>query len=243
MDDLLSMTPNPTHQADATRRDQALQKEIRLEKIQILRRPQVQSTTALDNCSYQTPPAAQEIAIKMAIKPTVAIEAPITIVNEQPTTIRKPWTPKGIENHTERIDRQDNLRKMEHELQGKPTATRITAKITAKRPTNLPPVDIYCIGAVGFYRTLIKPNVTPFVTSLYEIDRIIEQKEIEAIKEDSAQQELSNEELIEQKLPRQHYDSKDVFSKAASDLLAPHREYDLKIELEKDHNLSFSPLY
>jgi hypothetical protein len=42
-------------------------------------------------------------------------------------------------------------------------------------------VDIYYIGAVGFYRTLIKPDVTPFVTSLYEIDWIIEQKEIEAI--------------------------------------------------------------
>ena len=66
---------------------------------------------------------------------------------------------------------------------------------------NLPLVDIYCIGAVGFYRTLTKPNVTPFVTSLYEIDQIIEQKEIEAIREDLAQQELTNEELIEQKLP------------------------------------------
>jgi RNase H-like domain found in reverse transcriptase/Reverse transcriptase (RNA-dependent DNA polymerase) len=27
------------------------------------------------------------------------------------------------------------------------------------------------------------------------------------------------------------------------DALAPHREYDLKIELEKDYNLGFSPLY
>jgi hypothetical protein len=42
-------------------------------------------------------------------------------------------------------------------------------------------VDIYCIGAVGFYQTLIKLDTTPFVTSLYEIDWIIEQKEIEAI--------------------------------------------------------------
>lgn len=62
-------------------------------------------------------------------------------------------------------------------------------------------MDIYCIGAISFYRTLIKPNVTPFVTSLYEIDQIIEQKEIEAIREDLAQQEITNEELIEQKLP------------------------------------------
>src|SRR5271154_3480110 len=140
-------------------------------------------------------------------------------------TIRKPWTPKDIGKHTERIDQRDNLRKIERELQGKATLpTLLWSPI--KRLMNLPPVDIYCIGAVGFYRTLAKPNVTPFVTSLYEIDRIIEQKEIEAIREDSALQELTNEELIEQKLPHQYYDLKDVFSKAASDTLAPHREYD-----------------
>src|SRR5277367_5336065 len=131
---------------------------------------------------------------------------------------------------------------MERELQGKATLPT-QPRSPVKRLTNLPPVDIYCIGTVGFYRTLTKPNVTPFVTSLYEIDRIIEQKEIEAIREDSAQQELTNEELIEQKLPQQYHDFKDVFSKAASDALAPHREYDLKIELEKDYNLGFSPLY
>jgi hypothetical protein len=91
--------------------------------------------------------------------------------------------------------RQDNLRKMEWELQGKSLATPITRKITTKRPTNLPPVDIYCIGAVGFYRTLIKPDVTSFVTSLYEIDQIIEEKEAEAIQADSAREELDNEEM------------------------------------------------
>ena len=36
---------------------------------------------------------------------------------------------------------------------------------------------------------------------------------------------------------------KDVFSKATSDTLPPHCKYDLKIELERDHNLGFSPLH
>ena len=104
-------------------------------------------------------------------------------------------------------------------------------------------MDIYCIGAVGFYQTLIKPDATPFVTSLYKIDRLIEQKEIEEIQKESVQEELTNEELITQKLPSQYNDFRDVFSKAASDMLAPHWKYDLKIELEGKHDLGFSPLH
>jgi hypothetical protein len=72
---------------------------------------------------------------------------------------------------------------------------------------------------------------------------MIEDKEIESIWENLAQQELANEDLIEQKLPRQFSDLKDFFSKAALDVLALHYSYDLKIELEKDAtDLGFSPL-
>ena len=72
---------------------------------------------------------------------------------------------------------------------------------------------------------------------------MIEDREIESIWDDLAQQEIANEDLIEQKLPRQFSDLKDFFSKAALDILAPHRSYDLKIELEKDAtDLGFSPL-
>ena len=155
----------------------------------------------------------------------------------------KPWVPKDIRRHTEHLDQQDNLRKMECELQGKPPAMPITRKITIKHLTNLPPVDIYCIGAVGFYRTLIKPDTESFITSLYEIDQIIKEKEAEAIQADSAREEFDNEKLINQKLPCQYHNLRDVFSKAASDSLPPHCKYDLKIELERDHNLGFSPLY
>ena len=124
-----------------------------------------------------------------------------------------------IESHTKCLDQQDNLQKMERELQGKPimTTTSNSVKTTPKWPTGLPPVDIYCIGAVGFYWTLIKPNVIPFITSLYEIDRLIEQKEVEAIQADTTEKEITNQELIEQK----YHDFKDVFSKAASDQLPP----------------------
>src|SRR5208282_1073098 len=114
------------------------------------------------------PSTDQGITTKITINPELAV--------------RKSWTPRDITRHTKRINQQDSLREIERELQGKPIAVNNRPPVKrVKWPTNLPPVDIYCIGAIGFYRTLTKPDVTPFVTSLYEIDRIIEEKEAEAI--------------------------------------------------------------
>src|SRR5436190_1450672 len=161
-----------------------------------------------------------------------------------PSHKHQPWTPKRIERHTERLDYMDSLQKMDDELQGKVTVSQtLPRRAHSKRTASLPPVDIYCIGAVGFYRTLIKPDATPFVTSLYEIDWLIKQKEIEEIQKESVQEELANEELITQKLPSKYNDFRDVFSKTASDTLAPHQKYDLKIELKGEHDLGFSPLH
>ena len=138
---------------------------------------------------------------------------------------------------------------MERELQKGPQArdrpeTTPVRPVIARRLENLPHVDIYCIGPAGFDRAAKQPDSTVFVTSLYEIDRLIEDREIESIWDELAQQELTNEDLIEQKLPCQYSDLKDFFSKAALDVLAPHRSCDLKIELEKDAvDLGFSPLH
>jgi hypothetical protein len=52
------------------------------------------------------------------------------------------------------------------------------AKPAAK---DLSPVDIYCISTIGFYQAFVKTDTIPFVTSLYKIDQIIEEKEAEAI--------------------------------------------------------------
>ena len=76
---------------------------------------------------------------------------------------------------------------MEQELQGKPICTQLSVKqAKRKQTTSLPPIDIYYISAIGFYQTLAKTDATPFVTSLYEINRIIEEKEAEAILKDTA---------------------------------------------------------
>ena len=44
-------------------------------------------------------------------------------------------------------------------------------------------------------------------------------------------------------VPKEYRDFADVFSKAKASVLAPHREYDLKIELDKGANLLPSRLY
>ncbi len=90
---------------------------------------------------------------------------------------------------------------MEHELQKSATVTARPRPLPTKRLTGLPTVDIYCIGSVGFARNLKQLDSTAFVTSLYEIDQIIEEKEIEAIRAKAAEDERSNEALITQQLP------------------------------------------
>ena len=72
---------------------------------------------------------------------------------------------------------------------------------SVKKPINLLLVNICCIGAIGFYQNLKRPNTVAFTTSLYEIDRIIKDKEALARNQLSGESELIDKELVEQKLP------------------------------------------
>jgi hypothetical protein len=74
-----------------------------------------------------------------------------------------------------------------------------------------------------------------FVTSLYEIDRLIE----EALQDEDEE----TKEEIEKRLPPACKDYLDVFFKVASNKLPLHRLYDHKIQLEADCNLGFHLLY
>ena len=76
---------------------------------------------------------------------------------------------------------------------------------------------------------------TVFSTSLYELDRAIEEQE----KQDD-EETLSE---IKAKLPAYLRSRESVFTKAASDQLPPHRSYDHHIQLEADNSLGYSPLY
>ena len=92
------------------------------------------------------------------------------------------------------------------------------------------------IGAVGFHRNVKNPSCEIFTITLDEIDRIIEDKQRSA--EDQA-----SEELVDAMLPKQYQEQRDAFSKAASDILPPHRDCDHKIELVGENSLRYSPLY
>jgi hypothetical protein len=99
-----------------------------------------------------------------------------------------------------------------------------------------PTLDIAAISAIGFHFNMYQKDNEVFTTSLYEIDRIIDEKE-EGLAEES------DEELVKRLLPTYLASHRDAFSKAASDTLPPHRTYDHKIQLEANNSLGYSPLY
>ena len=129
---------------------------------------------------------------------------------------------------------------MECELQMWETPVKpvLTCKPSVTGLKGLLQVDVYAIGAAGFRRSVKQEGATVFVTSLCEIDRLLEEKQL------ATDQDLTDEQLIDLKLPAQYLQFKDVFSRTASDTLPPHRLYDHKIELEGEQEaaLSYSPL-
>ena len=76
----------------------------------------------------------------------------------------------------------------------------------------------------------------PFATSLYELDRLIEERT------DEGDNDITLEE-IKSKVPVQSQAYADVFSKAASDRLPLYRSYDYYIQLESENTLGYSPLW
>ena len=92
-------------------------------------------------------------------------------------------------------------------------------RTVVRKPIDLLPVNICCIGAIGFYQNLVQPNTITFITSLYKINQIIKDKETLAYKKKN---KLTDKELVEQKLPRNYQKFKDIFFKAASNMLPPH---------------------
>jgi hypothetical protein len=98
-------------------------------------------------------------------------------------------------------------------------------------------VDIAQISATGFYFNIYLLGNEVFSTTIYKIDLLIKEKEALAIED----QETID--LICIKLLAAYQDFIDVFSKAGSDILLPHRLYDYKIHLEGDVPLGYSLLY
>ena len=83
-------------------------------------------------------------------------------------------------------------------------------------------VDIAVISAVAFYFNIYRKDNKVFITSLYKINRIINEREEELAKE-------TNEELIKRLLLTIYTRYKGIFLKAALNELPPYRMYNYKI--------------
>ena len=76
--------------------------------------------------------------------------------------------------------------------------------MAVKKPTDLPPVNICCIGVVGFYWNLVQLDTVAFMTSLYKIDQLIKEKEALAYNQlNRKEYKLIDKELVDQTLPYQ----------------------------------------
>ena len=105
------------------------------------------------------------------------------------------------------------------------------------------PVDITVIGLAPFEQHMKHKNTEVFITSLYKIDWIIKDKQLE----EQQAEEMVEQGLIQQWLPQQYKEYSDVFSKAASDKLPPHWSNNYQIHLKDgtypEHTIGYSPLY
>ena len=134
---------------------------------------------------------------------------------------------------------------MERELKGfiHPRPQNTAQRMAVKKFTDLPPVDVCYIGAVGFYQNLIQPNAIAFTTNLYKINRIIKEKEaLDRTQSSGEEDEFMDKELVELKL-HQYLNFKDVFLKAVSNILPLYQPYNYKIEIKlgKENTFNYSP--
>ena len=102
-------------------------------------------------------------------------------------------------------------------------------------PSSPPSPRISLISANAFHYTMKRKENEFFTTSIYEIDRILEERRL---KDDP-----ENAKLVQDRLPSVYYSYRDVFSKTAADQLPEHRPYDHKIVLTEPLPNQFSPLY
>ena len=149
----------------------------------------------------------------------------------------RPCTPSSsyqqhiIPQTTFSLDAQEGLRKMNDNLHGIERPTELPYQ---RKPFQPPPspyrVDIASIHLTGMHLNMKRPENEVFGTSLYEIDRILDDRKPSDAGPDIPDY-IKLAELAQ------------VFSKEASDILPPHRPYDHQIQVEKPNTLSYSPLY
>jgi hypothetical protein len=89
-----------------------------------------------------------------------------------------------------------------------------------------------------FIYNLKDPIYKFFTTSLYKIDYILEDQNLE-----SSAEEETEEQMLRHTVLKEYHDLINVFLKSALDKLPPYRSYDHKIQLKGDLLIGYSPLY
>jgi hypothetical protein len=117
------------------------------------------------------------------------------------------------------------------------------AKETRPKRTAPCALNLCFIGGPAFHRYTRKRESAVMITSIYKIDRLIENK-----KRVASAKSRSKDDIIEAKLLDWLKDYKDYFSKEALDEMPPHwKDIDLKIKLEPGADLvkqiRHAPLY
>lgn len=202
-------------------KEEVLNQLTRLVPRQILKRPQIELKQQQDADRRD---ALIEKEIQEEFKKT----------QRKPTHDRTPRKVYG-NSHTE-----DTVKKMQRALLGEektiPPLQQRSQK-NRKEPLPIKPIEIAAIRGVGFHRHLQREGTKVFVTSLAEIDRIIDEKQRRTIETEE----------IHQAVPAYYHDKTALFSKIESDMLPPLRGApDHRIELEEGKDpsvLGYCPLY
>ena len=142
-----------------------------------------------------------------------------------------------------KLELQDCLQKINDNLLDRqqapdlPYQKRPYQPASARRPYL---IDINAISANGFRLHLRKEDSELFLTSLYEIDRLIQDRKDQSI----CQISQSESAILLELQPLAAYTAfQDVFLKEASDILPLNWLYNYKIEFTEPNNLGFRPLY
>ena len=106
---------------------------------------------------------------------------------------------------------------------------------TRSQPIPTLNTTISAISANALHFSLRKPQNEFFTTSLYEINRVLEDVR--------SRDDPENARLLSERLPDRYAQFADVFSKREAESLPEHRPYDHKIVLEEPLPNSYSPLY
>jgi len=162
-----------------------------------------------------------------------------------PRELEQSQTAEDLQARTHASDLRESYSRMNNELKGEPEHRNAGQNGLQKQTHSdlrraAQEADIALISGNGFLLNAKRKDVVIGATSLYEVNRLIDDHE----QAGSPQEPSEVERLLDERLPPYLQAYRDVFSKIKADELPPHREgADHDIQLEGGNTLAPSPLY